>query len=299
MNKDNFLLKPLISSSNNSTAKYNWNNSTSNSTSDDENNNSTSFIAEYFHYIWIIFLLIHIIYFIYMLIKQNFYKKDLLQEVAESAQERRKINEECAICMENIQNETQLICSHSFCAHCLINYGKHTFNMVDIQCPMCRQKSKILFANFMRNELNKEFYDLILSYNHQFTQHNYTSLCFCVDFVRLFFFYVKQVLNCNNPRFRVQRCFLITFILAAFIYLIVIYMHNFKDTIEIAEDVIYYCCLIFVVAEYFYRNFRNRTNNEFELYASNSIVNENVSNFSVSGNHDVNINDENRDEIRV
>jgi len=76
-------------------------------------------------------------------------------------------------------------------------------------------------------------------------------------------------------------------------------MHNFKDTIEIAEDVIYYCCLIFVVAEYFYRNFRNRTNNEFELYASNSIVNENVSNFSVSGNHDVNINDENRDEIRV
>lgn len=301
MNKENFLANALIINLNNAITQNNQINKTSNITTNNENKSSTSFIAEYFHYILILFLLIHVIYFIYMVIKQNFCKKDILQEVGENSQERRKINEECAICMENIQNETQLICSHSFCAHCLINYGKHTFNMVNILCPMCRQKSKILFANFQRDEQNKEFYDLILSYNHEFTEHNYTSLCFCVDFVKLFFFYFKQISNFNNPRYRGQRACVILFLLVAFVYLIVIYTHNFKDAVEIVEDVFYYCCLIFVVAEYFYRNFRNRTNNEFEIYASNSVENVNdLSNLDANfNNEENNVNNNNRDDIRI
>jgi hypothetical protein len=281
MNKAQIFDNSLTNNFNNSTE----NNLFSNTTLEKQ----TRFIAEYFHYIWIIFLLIHVVFFVYMVIKLNFCKKDLLQEVGENSQERRKINEECAICMENIENEVQLICSHSFCAHCMINYGKHTFNMVNIICPMCRQKSKILIANFERNESNKEFYDLILNYNHEFTQYNYTSLCFCVDFVKLFFFYIKQIANFNNPRYRAQRACVILFLLVVFVYLIVIYMHDLKNTFEIVEDIFYYCCLIFVIAEYFYRNFRNRTNNEFEIYNVNNIENNNLSN----------INEENTEEIQV
>jgi len=240
-------------------------NSTLNSTSTEK-----SFITEKFHYIWITFLLIHIVYFFFMVIKLNCFKKDVLQEVDENAQ-RRRINEECPICMDNIRNEVQLICSHSFCASCLLNYGKHTFNMINILCPMCRQQSKLLFANFEREGENKDLYDQILNYNHDFTQNNSTSLCFCIDILRLFIFYIRQIANCDNPRYRGHRACLCLVLLLIFIYLIVLFTHQFKNAFDIVEDVFYYFCLIFVIAEYFYRNFRNRTNSEYELYASESV----------------------------
>lgn len=205
-----------------------------------------------------------------MIIKINCFKKKVLQEGEEEEQQRRKINEDCAICIEKIHNEVQLICSHSFCAHCIINYGEHTFNMVDISCPICRGKSKILFANFERDDSNKDYYDKILNYNHEFTENNYTSLCFCVDLIKLFIYYMKQIANFNNPRYNSQRSCFCCLLMLIIIYFIMLFIHDFKNSFEVLEDIFYYICIIIAIAEYFYRNFRRRTNNEFEIYSGNS-----------------------------
>ena len=242
-----------------------------------------------FHYIWILFILVHLFYFIFMIIKMNCCKKNLLHEEGE-ANERRRINDECAICIQNITNETQLICNHSFCAPCILNYGKHTFNLVDILCPICRGKSKILFANFERNEENKEYYDQILNYNHEFTQNNFTSLCFCIDFLRLFYYYMKQISNLDNPRYRSQRSCLFLICIIMLIYFILLFSHNFKNLFEIVEEIFYYLIFIFTIAEYFYRNFRQQTNAEYEIYGSNENQSENNNDNISEINNNVNLN---------
>ena len=52
--------------------------------------------------------------------------------------------EECAICLEVMGNKkTLLLCSHSFCVNCIINFIKSK-NSKQIDCPTCRQKCTFL-----------------------------------------------------------------------------------------------------------------------------------------------------------
>ena len=78
------------------------------------------------------------------------------------------INEECAICLELLENEVcYLSCSHFFHLDCLTNWiNKNNQNKTPIKCPLCNS----LF------EINTIFYKNT-SYNHnicQNTSHNIT-----------------------------------------------------------------------------------------------------------------------------
>ncbi len=107
------------------------------------------------HIIIYITVALHLIYLIFMIIKQNCFKNT----IAETHSDLRKINETCSICLENISLEVQLLCSHSYCANCIISYGKQRFDFNNIECPMCRKASKLLFCQFERTDENKDYYD--------------------------------------------------------------------------------------------------------------------------------------------
>ena len=226
----------------------------------------------------IFLVVIHLFYFIFILIKQNLCKKSNVQP--EKPENLRKINDSCSICLEELQCEVQLLCSHSYCAACIISYGKQRYNFADVQCPICRADSKLMFAVFERTDENKELYDQILNYNHEVTSHYPSSFCFCLDMFRLCQYYLRQLTNFSNPRFQRHRKVAILILLAAFIFLIYPFAHKLNSLFEICEDVIFYLFLIVACAEYFYRRIRSQTNSEFEII--NSRVNTEDSNIEVA-----------------
>lgn len=259
--------------------KNNFNNSNNTNGTIVNEENTKETIIFYFHLVWIIFVILHIIYFIFVLIKKHCCKKkENLVEIGPDGEskELRKINDDCAICINNITDEVQLLCSHSFCAKCLIDYGNHSFNMENILCPICRGSSKILVANFPRTEENKINYDIILNYNHNFSYKFSTSLCFCLDIYRFAIYYLKQILNVNNHRFSQHRIFIFAIFLFTVLYFLFMFTKEVDEILELFEEVFYYLCLIFMLVEYCYRNFRMRNNQEYEAYITNSVSDSNL-----------------------
>lgn len=227
----------------------------SESTSTDELN-----LLTIIHYLIISLVALHLVYFVYMLIKNNYCKSQ-----SDGQENLRKINDECSICLDTINNEVQLLCSHSYCASCIIDYGKQRWGFVNIQCPICRTESKLMVIQFERNEDNKEQYDMILSYNHEVTAHYSTSLCLCFDIVKFSFFYFRQITNFNNPRYNSHRKIIIMVIIIILLY--VLYPIKFvSDNLEVIEDILSYIFLIMVCSENFYRRFRRETNSEILLH---------------------------------
>jgi hypothetical protein len=217
------------------------------------------------HYVVVTFVALHLIYFLYMLIKNNICKK---RGKPEDQQENlRKINDECSICLESIRNEVQLLCSHSYCAACIIDYGKQRWGFVNIQCPICRTESKLMVTQFERNEENKELYDMILSYNHEITAAYSTSFCLCFDILKFSFFYFRQITNFSNPRYRTHRKIIILLIIIVLVF--VLYPATYiSDHLELFEDILSYIFLILLCSENFYRRIRRETNSEFILHES-------------------------------
>jgi hypothetical protein len=208
-------------------------------------------------------VLIHLFYFIFMLIKQNLIKKKVPKELVKP-KNLRKINECCSICLENITHEVQLLCSHSYCGKCLIDYGKQRWNLADIRCPMCRGESKLLFSHFERNEQNKEIYDIVLSYNHHTTCQHPTSFCFSLDLVRFTMFYVKELKKLSNSGIiERKRGFLFVMLLILFLVFYPLTV-KFATYLEFFEDLITYVFLIVLCSEYFYRRFSSQYDNEYE-----------------------------------
>jgi len=121
-------------------------------------------------------LWLHIIYFTIYLIEHYY---DKISQQQNEPQKIRKINDQCSICLEDIQNEVQLICSHSYCAKCIICYLKQTYKASRVRCPLCRSDSKLLFANFERTESSLEQFDFILSFNQLKKIDSSSSCCFC------------------------------------------------------------------------------------------------------------------------
>jgi len=216
------------------------------------------------HYLVIIFVAIHLIYFLYMLIKNNICKKSNPQDPQENL---RKINDECSICLESIRNEVQLLCSHSYCAACIIDYGKQRWGFVNIKCPICRTESKLMVTQFDRNEDNKELYDMILSYNHEVTAAYSTSFCLGFDILKFSFYFFRQITNFSNPRYRTHRKIIILFIIVFLVF--VLYPSKYiSDHLELFEDILSYIFLIMLCSENFYRRIRSETNSEFILHES-------------------------------
>lgn len=237
-----------------------YNNTTSASNSDTKTEELNIFSLV--HIILGVLIAVHLIYFIYMLIYQNCCKK--VKTAEESGDGRRKINENCSICLEDLNNEVQLMCSHSFCANCIIAYGKQRFGMHQIACPICRQESKFLFAQFEKTTDNLEAYNQIVDYNHDSSGQYKTSYILIVDACRMSFYYLRQLANTNNPRFARHRAFLILILLISFIFIILPMNWSSSDTLSIIEDLLYYLFLIIYLGARFTRNFRRETNEEFE-----------------------------------
>ena len=222
------------------------------------------------HFLLITMVAMHLIYFIYYLIKNNLcFKKSSSQSLQDNL---RKINDECSICLDNILNEVQLLCSHSFCASCIIDYGKQRWEFVNVQCPICRSESKLMFTQFEISEENKGLYDTIVAYNYDVTAAYSTSFCLCFDIFKFSFFYFRQISNFNNPRYRGHRKIIILAIIIFLVY--VVYPEKYiSDHLEIIEDILSYLFLIILCSENFYRRFRMETNNEFLLHESEVIGN--------------------------
>lgn len=225
----------------------------------------TQDVINLIHIILITLALIHIIYFIIMLIKINCFDKKNSEN-----QNLRKINDECCICLNSIENEVQLLCSHSYCGKCLIEYSKQHYDFSKIHCAICREESKLVIVQFDKNENNKEIYDEVISYNHQITGYYKTSLCFCVDMFRLFYYYMKQLLDLRNPRYAKHRVFLLLLVVASLAYILYPIQPSAGDLIE---DIIFFILCVIVIAEKFYRMIRRQTNEEFDRMNSDSINN--------------------------
>jgi hypothetical protein len=216
------------------------------------------------HIIIIAIAIIHVIYLILMLIKINcFSDKEI--SIDDHGKRLKKINDTCTICLDEIQNEVQLLCSHSFCAKCIISYAKQRFSFVDVKCPYCRVNSKLMIAKFEKNETNEEDFEEIINYNHQLTSRMKTSLCFCVDTFRFFMFYTKQILDFNNPAYANERCcFFVLMILIGFI-LVYPFLGGVSQWLVLIQDFCLYCGLVSIFAEMFYSRIRRATNRQFDL----------------------------------
>lgn len=224
----------------------------------------------------ILFILIHLAYFLFMIIRINYCNKD-----EDEKKKIRKINEECSICLDKIKDEAQLLCSHSYCANCLLYYTKNNdFDNDKIKCPVCRVESKFIIPQFEENEENKELFGEIARYNNKVTSAHKTSFCLCFDFLKFSFLLMKKILNFRNPNYIAHRRILCTVI---FIFLFFVVYPLFKNgskgsTGEIIQDIIMYIFLILIIAEAFYRRIRRQNEQilraQIQLVIEQQIANE-------------------------
>jgi hypothetical protein len=189
----------------------------------------------------------------------------------------RKINDECSICLEGITNETQLLCSHSFCAMCIYDYYSKKFKGNKVQCPYCRKESTLFVTNFNKNEENKEIYQKIVDYNEAMTNDYKPSWCLCYDIYQFFIFHTKNILNFRNDQYSGQRkCLALLIIIVIVIIIVPITGRN--DLFELLGDVIYYIIMILIIVERFNRRIRdqiersNTERRESELSQNNSQI---------------------------
>lgn len=229
-------------------------------------------IVHILHYFFIGFVCLHLIYFVFMLIKINYCRA---QEVPEEEAKMRRINEECSICLDTISNETQLLCSHSFCAKCIYDYYDKNFKGSKIKCPYCRKESKLFVTNFNTNESNKEVYQKLIDYNEAMNQELKTSWCLCYDIILFFVFYTKNILNFRNDQYSGQRKCLAVLIIVV-ILIIISPISGRDDLFEFIGDIIYYVIMILIIVERFSRRIReqiersNTERRESELNQSNN-----------------------------
>ena len=111
-------------------------------------------IVTILHITLISLVVLHLLYFIYILIKQNCFKYSNSPSLSRP-ENLKKINDSCCICLEEIKYEVQLLCSHSFCAQCIIIFSKQKYNFNNVKCPICRAESKFMFSIFERAEENR------------------------------------------------------------------------------------------------------------------------------------------------
>lgn len=209
-------------------------------------------LPEFIHIGFLLAIISHLFYFLFMLTFKLFRKEKQILDL-------KKINDVCSICLESINNETQLLCSHSYCADCIISYGKQRFNLRNIECPICRRISKLIFCQFEKNDQNKKTYDQILNYNYEMTSER-TTLCLSYDIFTFARYYFKQI---SNTRYNRKRE--ISILLGIVIFFIILFpiCLKFSDNFELIEDIVFYLSLIIIITEIFYRNIRQRINAEY------------------------------------
>ncbi|EFX74792.1 hypothetical protein DAPPUDRAFT_56655, partial [Daphnia pulex] len=61
---------------------------------------------------------------------------------------------QCPVCLNDIEYEVETNCGHIFCCRCWLAYRAHGSFLGAVRCPVCRQQVTILFQGFSENELN-------------------------------------------------------------------------------------------------------------------------------------------------
>jgi len=62
--------------------------------------------------------------------------------------------EQCPVCLTNVQFGIETNCGHLFCGQCWLAYRNHGNFLGAVRCAVCRQQVTILFQLFTENELN-------------------------------------------------------------------------------------------------------------------------------------------------
>jgi len=128
------------------------------------------------------------------------------------------ITDECPMCLEQMKNEVEIRCGHSFCAKCMADYIRAHPSSV-LTCPMCRSSFLSIFINY---ELDAEK----PTSNDQTTIKEYNLLyggeqkSFCNilrDFPMLMKVYAK---HCCNRGMLCKSCCILTIIVLCAIYII-------------------------------------------------------------------------------
>ena len=79
------------------------------------------------------------------------------------------INDECPICMTEMgELKTTALCSHSFCAKCIVEYIKSK-NRTMVQCPFCRNDICYITSKSLI-DIDIECAEMIQAYNARFSQ---------------------------------------------------------------------------------------------------------------------------------
>jgi len=211
-------------------------------------------LVYYLHLSFIVFIVLHILYFLYVLIQYRRHHK----EVIDPKTGLRKINEECSICMENISNEVQLLCSHSYCGKCLMAYAEQKFSGLKIKCPICRQQSKLIIAQFEEDSTNSELCQQIAMYNNEITSYHKNSLCLLLDMCKFTQFFFKQLINVNNHEYNCHRL-VISGLLIVCVLVAVVPFFEQGDWGEFIMDLVLYIIVLLVASERFYQGLRSRT----------------------------------------
>jgi len=74
---------------------------------------------------------------------------------APSAPRRQDLDQEqCPVCLTNVQFGIETNCGHLFCGQCWLAYRNHGNYLGAVRCPVCRQQVTLLFQAFSDGELN-------------------------------------------------------------------------------------------------------------------------------------------------
>lgn len=249
----------LILNDDNSKINYSENNLHNNLTSNQAMSNIDNLAKSNFTLLFIFnifalsFVIAHLVYFLTMIIAVYIRNKNI--EKNSEKFNVRKLNNECSICLDNLNDETQLVCSHSFCAACIVDYGKHKFNMMNILCPVCRAETPRLIPQFQRTGDNKAVFDSIKAYNDEGEGRYDTSYILIVDIIKFLKVYIKKLLNTNDHRYNSHRSVIIG--LACLSTVAIIAFCIPQSFTSVLGDMCYYYILIVLV-----RNmFRGQNNN--------------------------------------
>lgn len=247
-------------------------------------------VSTIIQYIILSIAIIHCLYLILMLIKQNCFKKKTEDNVL------KKINDTCCICMEEIKNEVQLLCSHSYCAECISEYARQRFSFINVCCPYCRTSSRLMIIKFELTDENRSHYEEILKYNNDFTSSWKTSLCLCVDTLRFFTYYTSQILDFNNQRYTQERGCLIC-MMCCCLCVIIIPLGKLNKWFDITIDIAFYMLLCCSFSELFFRNERRRNQANIDMInLNNSNINNN--NNENMPNNNANLDDSNNSQLQ-
>jgi hypothetical protein len=103
--------------------------------------------------------------------------------------EERFDDEECCLCLDEIQYEAQASCGHLYCsefysAYCILAVWDHSHSR--LSCPLCRQHISTLFPNFEDDEEESSQAMLAISrYNYYYSEEERTVTFNTVDTTHL------------------------------------------------------------------------------------------------------------------